>query len=355
MFTDELINVLEKYQGHYIDEINQLNQSINDIVKTLEKIRNSLIDNLSEILKDRQESKALYDNIQLLNEQIDKINIIPIAKNDNTKYSFRQKVRVFKVEDDLCPECYVKLMPFNIHYDRYCNQQIYQQNIKWYRCPICKKFFALDIDLESFDIENTNIEIVDKYYNQIPKIDVYSLIVLSNTLNCSKNHKTKDIMAQLPVMDSNGDLHTELVSASYCFDCKRFTILKDTFKNIDGIILCKIVDETSESIPSDTSEIEIVQKQSVLYQYGYNVQTQKNLSDKQRHTILSLMIEANIMSRREIIQHLISLISRGSKIPLWKNATQKWTEDKEYVEHYNENSLPQIYFDKLILKYREPK
>lgn len=141
------------------------------------------------------------------------------------------------------------------------------------------------------------------------------------------------------------------MSALYCFDCKKFTILKENFNSIKDIIMCKIIDETVESKLAKNDEIEIEQKKSLLYYYGYNVQTQKNLSEKQRQIILSSIIEANIMNRRDISNHLITLINRGSKVPKWKTATQKWKQDKEFVSNYKLGSLPSVIFDKIIKKY----
>jgi hypothetical protein len=48
------------------------------------------------------------------------------------------------------------------------------------------------------------------------------------------------------------------------------------------MVMCKVIDETSEG-QSNNYDMEIGQKQSILYNYGYNVQTKKNLSGQQRH------------------------------------------------------------------------
>lgn len=194
----------------------------------------------------------------------------------------------------------------------------------------------------------------DKILNN--KLDIFDIIVLNNTIKCSySGHKTKDMKINLPVLYEDGKVEYVSLLSSYCEDCKRYTILKNDFKNINGVILCQIIDETSISKQTDTDEFSIVQKESPLYKYGYNVNSQSNLSDKQRHIILSSVIEANILNRRQIIDHLTTLIERGSKIPNWKEATNKWKQDKYYVEKYKTENLPNVIFDKIILKYSSVK
>ena len=59
------------------------------------------------------------------------------------------------------------------------------------------------------------------------------------------------------------------------------------------------------------------------------------------------------MTREQVCAHLDMLINRGSKIPKWEMATQKWMQDRYYVKKYNNKNLPQILFDRVILKYNQ--
>lgn len=45
-------------------------------------------------------------------------------------------------------------------------------------------------------------------------------------------------------------------------------------------------------------------------------------------------------------------IEKGSKIPNWKDATNKWKEDKVFVAEYQKDCLPEVIFNNIILKYR---
>ena len=131
-------------------------------------------------------------------------------------------------------------------------------------------------------------------------------------------------------------------------------MLKTDFKQIEGVIACKVVDYTTIQNGNNNyydDEIEIKQKESILYQYGYNVKTKEDLSDKQRHIILASVVESQILTREQICSHLDTLIERGSKIEKWELATQKWKQDRQYVKKYNNKNLPTILFNKVILKY----
>lgn len=44
------------------------------------------------------------------------------------------------------------------------------------------------------------------------------------------------------------------------------------------------------------------------------------------------------------------MIERGSKIPKWKDATQKWKQDREYVKKYNPENLPEVLVNRVITK-----
>ena len=192
---------------------------------------------------------------------------------------------------------------------------------------------------------------INEGIEQEKQLDIFSIIVLSNTLKCSFNHQTMDIIANIPVMYSDEDIRLIPVCASYCKECRRYTMLKDDFKKITGIIMCKVIDETTTSTNTSLSELGIEPKNSILYQYGYNVKSKIDLPDKERHIILASLVEAKIATRMQIMDHLTILIERGSKRQNWKEATEKWKQDKYFVQSYKTENLPNVIFDKIILGY----
>ena len=366
LFPDKIVEIIQKYKLYNQSSIIDINDNLLKIITDLESINMSIIDKITKLLVDKNTDNnvesLVHDSIDLRNFK-NSIKLLDVELYDNvpdetdtleeSSIIFDKKVYPYLVSDDICPFCNVKLMPYTIYYQRIISGKINSESVMWYRCPACKKLFAIDYDIEDFDFENTSIDLNKSKYNEIPQIDFYSAIVLSNTLKCSLNHRSKDLIAKIPILNEDGEFSYLKINASYCPICHRFTILKEDFSTIKDIILCRVIDETTEYKNNSNNDIEIEQKQSILYQYGYNVQTKKNISEKQRHIILSSIIEGQIMTRRDVINHINTLIDRGTKIPSWKNATQKWKDDKQFVSEYKSDTLPEVIFKNIILKYNK--
>lgn len=368
MFPEELMQIIVKYKSDNQKQIQRICNSLYEIIASLKNIQNNMASDLYKISisDDLTDSTEILNDINVLKEQIAYIksftsnkpnevtgqsNSIPDEVEDRTPI-FTKKVRLHLTFDDLCPFCNVKFVKHHIYYQRIVDNKMCEESMIGYRCPACNKLFIIDFETEDFDFKNTNITV--KKNEEIPPIDIYSVIILSNTLKCSANHKTKDLIAKIPVLNEDGEISYLKINASYCFECNRFTILKDDFCSIKDIIMCKVIDETVEYQNNNESEFDVEQKKSILTQYGYNVQTKKDLSEQQRHIILSSLIESHILTRREVIDHINTLIERGSKIPNWKTATQKWKDDKQFVAEYRNDSLPEVIFNNIVLKYKRP-
>lgn len=364
MFPEEIKQILNKYQNNNEGSIQNINKNIDTIITEFKIINVNIANQLKKLAiaenTNNNAEELLKDSIALRDyiNSITSLEFEKTYKDDTTNIMaelgviFDKNVSPYLISDDLCPFCNVKLVPHIIYYQRNLNNKLVDETIEWYKCPNCEKFFVLDYDAESFNFDNTNITLNKDKYDEIPLIDIYSVIVLSNTLKCSSNHQSKDLLAKIPVLNESGQISYIRISASYCFDCERFTILKDDFNAIKDVVMCKVIDETSEG-QSNNCDMEMGQKQSILYNYGYNVQTKKNLSGQQRRIILSSVIEANIMNRRDVINHISTLIERGSKISSWKDATQKWKTDRKFVTEYQKDCLPEVIFNNIILKYRK--
>ena len=64
--------------------------------------------------------------------------------------------------------------------------------------------------------------------------------------------------------------------------------------------------------------------ESLLMQYGYNVSEMEGLSSIQRHNILSVIIDNNILSKSEIISYIDFFISQRRTMENMKTAILKW-------------------------------
>ncbi len=368
MLLEEIIEILKKYQNEYWypQVIEEINKSIYGIANTLKDVQTYLSNMLYEIItsdsmEDSGENNILSDIKSIKREIKDIKNICPIIPfnefhDEDRPILFDKSVHVFLVTDEICPLCNVKYSPHTIYYQRNMHGKISSDAVLWYRCPACHRLFVLDYEAEEFNFSDTNIILDKKFYNTVPQIDINSVIVLSNTLNCSFNHQTNDIIAKIPVLNKNGEVNYVETRASYCSECKRFTILKDEFDKISDIVTCKVIDETSNYKPYDlTQNDELENDGSILKYYGYNVQTQKNISEQQRHIILSSVIEARIMSRRQVVDLLEINIKRKSTRSDCASAIQKWNDDINFVNTYKTEELPKVVFDKIILKYQQAK
>lgn len=302
----------------------------------------------------------ISENSSLIETEIKNINEV-LFTLENCLFK-KYTIYLDVIDDNTCPHCNKQLHLTATHYvifeNRSKDKVIDRNYIKTGFCDKCLIKYIPNKEyqkvLTRHDIEITNIKINKNHC--IPPLDIYSVIVLSNTMKCTYDkHYTKDLIAKIPTLNDEGELFYSEIGASYCANCNKFTILKDDLNSIKGVIMCKVIDETTVSSNNNYDEIEIEQRKSILYNYGYNVQTKRNLSNKQRQIILSSVIEAQIMNKRDIINHINGLISRGSKIPSWKMATQKWKEDKEFISKYNPGNLPEVIFNSIILKYNESK
>lgn len=183
------------------------------------------------------------------------------------------------------------------------------------------------------------------------ELSMHDIIVLKTIKQCSnKEHEIVDVLAKIPVLYSSASFQLRDVRVAYCKNCKQYYMLKKDFDNIGGVILCQVIDETKQN-RNNNDDFKNFQEQSVLFKCGYNVSTQKNISEEMRHIILSIIIESKVLTISEISDHLNSLIKRGSKIPSWKDATSKWQRDLKYIEDYDIKNIPEIIYDKIILKY----
>lgn len=364
MHLKEIIELLKKYQNEYwypqtIEEVNKSIQNITNVLKDVQTyLSNKLYEiNTSDFIEDSGESE-IQNDIKSIKKQMKDIrniySIIPTNEkyNEDTNAIFDKKVNVFLVSDEICPVCTYKIKSHLVRYYRIVDNQLKNEDVIWHICEVCGKLFVLDYEAEEFDFNNTNIVLDKKYYDVIPPMDINSVIVLGNTLKCSFNHNINDITAQIPVLNENGELYYVETRASYCSVCNRFTILKDDFDKISDIVTCKVIDETSSCKPGDQAQTNETENDgSILKYYGYNVQTQKNISEQQRHIILSSVIEADIMTREQVVDLLNINIKRKSTRPDCQLAIQKWKEDINFVNTYKTEELPKVVFDKIILKY----
>lgn len=368
VLPNEIIEILQKYKSNNQQAFKNINNSIDEIIYNLNLFNESISSELQYLLSNHKtdDTNELYNDCVTLCEYIDSIEKSEEQSENCAERLSKEKVadkitsqisnnipkpvKLFLCEDNVCPVCGCSMKETYISFTEN-NETSYEKiKIDTYRCDCCNRLFVCDYVINNIYLSRTNLIINYNYYNKIPSICIDSVIVLKSTLRCF-SHRTETFLAQIPVLDEDGKIFYHSLDALYCFECNRFTILEDDFNAIKDIVLCKIVDETYVNNQENSNKFNIDKDCSVLKYYGYNVQTKKNISKQQRHIILSSLIESGIMTRRQVIDHIKVLIQRGSKIPSWSEATQKWKDDIDFVDTYKIEDLPKVVFDKIVLKY----
>lgn len=350
MFPKDILEILEKYKCNNQSQIANINKNVDEIISCLDSINKSIVEQLQQLLikRDTTNTNELLQDSQILCNYITSVKtpiVKIIEKKDEIKPTeklideFPKTVFPYLLSDNVCPFCDVQLVNHNIYYTRIINDEISDCLTNGHRCPSCKKLFLIDSEIENFDFKNTNISINKNKYNPIPipPIDIYTTVILSNELKCLVKHKCKGVIAKLPLINESGQISHIDVNALYCPTCKHFIILKDDFDAIKDIVFCKVIDETNIDSSLHNGSIK-TQNQSILFQYGYNMQTEKVLSETQRHIILTSIIDGQILTKWEVVNHITELIDKYNKISSMKNIVQKLKEDKRYISEYQNNN-----------------
>ena len=97
-----------------------------------------------------------------------------------------------------------------------------------------------------------------------------------------------------------------------------------------GIILCQI---TEEGIDKKNIE-QAVLSESPLFTMGYHVNSHYNLSQVQRWKILESIIDEEILSKDEVVEHIDRFIDQNKYKSSAARARLKWKIDQEHIAGY---------------------
>lgn len=363
MLPKDIADIVIKYRSK-IDEVSAVNAIVDELVYQLSSINGNITDRLQLLVNDinasDEEEQLLLDS-RVLRKYISSLKEIEYTKtksdldgilDEDNEYCFNDNLDLYECYDDVCPSCNWKMNETKIQYTKIGYNGNTKDKITIQKCSNCNRQFVIDYDLDGIDVEYTNITLHNDYCIK-DELSFCDVIVLTTVASCtSKGHNITDINAKIPVIEWDGNIQYICRNVAYCRECNKYIMLKSDFCDIPDRIACQVIDQTMPSVSNNDDEIEISQKQSVLYKYGYNVKAKDNLSDKQRHMLLALVVESGILTRSQIVSHLDTLIERGSKITQWKDATQKWRQDRHFVSEYKTENLPKVITEKFILKYR---
>lgn len=176
-------------------------------------------------------------------------------------------------------------------------------------------------------------------------------VVLSHNKKCLYNeHSLTDINAIIKVLIYNNKVMDITVPAAYCEECDQYLLLKKDFESIKqkGVLLCLIIDKTSEYIEKYSS-VSYNATESKVHRLGYNVIKQCAYTYEQRKIILANIMENYNITQHEILSMLDANIARKISLPNYADAVNKWKQDREYVANYKHGDCPEVIINEVII------
>lgn len=177
-----------------------------------------------------------------------------------------------------------------------------------------------------------------EYYSRDISFDGpdHTLYICKGTIACQrKYHK---ILSATGILVSLNQTPVK-INVNYCTVCRKYFLNLVEYKHYQekyGNLLGNYAFE--DAVSSGGNGFDDLAEKSVLNLCGYNVNSENNLSEKDRWLILENLMDHNIVSKPKIIEYLTFFISSKKNKKNMKFAVQKWTADLEWVRQYRINS-----------------
>ena len=184
-------------------------------------------------------------------------------------------------------------------------------------------------------------------YNQdnkkisIPK--EINFFIKMNSFRCkSLSHSIEEVTAIVKVFDKIKEEIIDVeINAYYCNNCNLYYIYESEYKLLlrYGIPTCPIYEEIKYY---NSKKIENYSSESLLRQFGYNVNSQEDLSNYERQKTIKRVIENGIMSKNEVLSLLNFLVSSRKNLLNMQNAVSKWKKDIEYTRELKVDNVRKV-------------
>lgn len=170
------------------------------------------------------------------------------------------------------------------------------------------------------------------------------VIVLINSRHHSCHGIIENVIVEIPIVDRKGCVNHYKCTAGFCAECGTYFIYKADFNQVKsyGVILCMVSDENKKSKINTNNPYANLSEESFLKHAGYSVSKTDNLSDEQRQTILSCLIESNPELLHKIRSHLNWLIDRNCNNDRFDDAIELWIRDDKFIANYKLGSNPMV-------------
>lgn len=174
--------------------------------------------------------------------------------------------------------------------------------------------------------------------NGIHYVAIGDFIVRSHGYSCShKGHEMTPVEASVTVLVANSILVEQKFRAFYCEQCGMYFVTDTAFERIarGGKLCCRVIGMEEILNPKESiGRFSDFAPESLIHQYGYNVNKTDGLSKESRQAILTFIVENDIMGLYDIISFLEGLIRTRLGMRNMKDAIDKWRDDVTFLEHY---------------------
>ena len=155
----------------------------------------------------------------------------------------------------------------------------------------------------------------------------------------TNGHSLEPIRATVSILPKSGaGPYPVEFDAYWCPKCRKYFMGEGTYLGLKrkGYICCKVIEEKDLGTKKAGDGIYgNLASESILHMYGYTVNQQDDLSEAERHTIISFVIENRIQTAQDIAHLLEWLISQRERNPLMSVAVSRWRTDLTFVKRYH--------------------
>lgn len=155
--------------------------------------------------------------------------------------------------------------------------------------------------------------------------DVYVYFKLQSCRCIQQKHKIGSVTMKTHSITCSKDVN---INAYYCSDCKRYFVNNDAIRSLLLKHTCPLV--RFHIVQDFTGQLN---PESELKMYGYTVQ-EGVLSEQQRHDLLAVLIDKDLMSKTSIIKCIQFNIEFVGKRANMENAKERWRNDIQFVSQY---------------------
>ena len=182
------------------------------------------------------------------------------------------------------------------------------------------------------------------------------IVIRANDFKLAKNYTIEQVIIKIKVLRDDGQLLPKYVPAGYCREKDFYFILEKELSSLSklGVLMCRIVSQQLFNQVQNGTKVFGLEAESLLHQYGYNVNKRDGLTDIQRQSILKTVIDEEVYTPTGLLSFLGWLIDRNAYQRNKADAIDKWQSDRAYVKQYALSlGLPVVIEDPVIEKERE--